>query len=114
MNCWCGQPLIRSHDEAGCLHHGTIVSPPRASDIGPQTPRNQSGRPARPYISVHISPRERAALEAAERGDPDALDEHEWDAALEDRAFSVRPTCKRCGKRAVTQGGCLSCKEVAS
>lgn len=66
--------------------------------------------------TFRTGPAEKLAVLAAERGDSDALDQDEFDAAVTCSMnmgiapFAVKPVCPVCGKRAKLRLGCLACK----
>lgn len=122
----CGRPLIRNWDERECLTHGLVHTPVRAWDAAQSAREDflyQGGAGAwhrrRSDSRIpRVSAEETAALAAVERGDPDALDEDEWDAALSGlnhtTGFTVRPRCEQCGKRAMVNRRCRACWRLAS
>lgn len=121
--CQQGCTIVRSHDELTCLVHGLVHSPKRAWDVAGESlmdrpadmrmrARIRSSKIGTPTLSLA----EHSAVLAAERGDPDALDMDEFDAAIVGNTnyavppFVVKPVCATCGKRAWIKNHCLACQ----
>lgn len=112
--------LVRNHDEVECSIHGLVYTPTRAWDVAGDDLLDKGERPEatrKPsrHMGNQVNPDEAAALAAIERGDRDALDEDEWDAAIQGptsaQRFIVRQRCPGCGKRTlIPHKGCTVCE----
>lgn len=117
----CGRELVVNHDETLCLVHGLVYTPKRAYDASQDQREDFEAPLKQPRLyrrrDEHRGSRtpspEWAYLEAVERGEVDALDADEWDAAMSGKGsaekFEVKPRCLGCGKRTLVASRCLVC-----